>query len=65
MTIEDAISHCEDRAKADCSECAEEHRRLAEWLKELKAIREYVEPLRTFNTHNLYLEELKKIVTVN
>lgn len=31
-------------------------------LEELHNIRDYVEPLRTFNTHNLYLEELKKIV---
>ena len=31
-------------------------------LEELKAIREYVEPLRSFDTHNLYLEKLKEIV---
>ena len=31
-------------------------------LEELKAIREYVEPLRSFNTHNLYLEKLKELV---
>lgn len=36
MTIEEAISHCEGRALADCSECADEHRQLAEWLAELK-----------------------------
>lgn len=36
MTIGEAILHCEERAKADCSECAEEHRQLAEWLKELQ-----------------------------
>lgn len=36
MSLEDAILHCKDRAKADCSECAEEHQRLAEWLEELK-----------------------------
>ena len=31
-------------------------------LEELKAIREYVELLRSFNTHNLYLEKLKELV---
>ena len=31
-------------------------------LEELKAIREYVEPLRSFDTHNLYLERLKELV---
>lgn len=36
MTIEEAIEHCEGRALADCSECAAEHRQLAEWLTELK-----------------------------
>ena len=36
MNIDEAIYHCQGRAKADCSECAEEHRQLAEWLEELK-----------------------------
>lgn len=36
MTIGEAILHCEERAKADCSECAEEHRQLAEWLSKLQ-----------------------------
>ena len=36
MTIDEAITHCEVRAKVDCSECAEEHKQLAEWLKELR-----------------------------
>ena len=35
---------------------------LKEWIEELRAIREYVEPLRNFNTHNLYLEKMKEIV---
>jgi hypothetical protein len=39
MTLEEAIAHCEERAKADCTECAKEHRQLAEWLKELKDLR--------------------------
>ena len=43
MTIEEAIKHCEevanDRAGC-CEDCAEEHRQLACWLKELKQYRE-------------------------
>ena len=31
-------------------------------LEELKTIRKYVEPLRRFNTNNLYLEKMKEIV---
>ena len=56
MTLDEAIKHCEDveeekrkdyeRACAynipseGCLECAEEHRQLAEWLEELKQLRE-------------------------
>lgn len=56
MKIDEAIKHCEevmmenlektkDRNASDpiainCFECADEHRQLAEWLKELKAHRE-------------------------
>lgn len=43
----------------------EGYRQLADWLKELKAIREYVETLRNFNTHNCYIEEIKNIVGRN
>lgn len=54
MTLDEAIRHCEEVAEEkeqeakeahvlsgmDCMECAEEHRQLAEWLRELKAYRE-------------------------
>ncbi len=44
MTLEEAIVHCEDLAmvlEVECnSECADEHRQLAEWLRELKERRE-------------------------
>jgi hypothetical protein len=54
MTLEEAIEHCEEVAyKNECKmtsddgytdasmkRCAEEHRQLAEWLKELKQLRE-------------------------
>ena len=53
MTLDEAIRHCEEVAEEkeqeakeahvlsgmDCMECAEEHRQLAEWLKELKTYR--------------------------
>lgn len=56
MTLDEAIKHCEEKAKeirkaneempTDCKlsedlcECAEEHEQLAEWLRELKAYKE-------------------------
>lgn len=37
MTLDEAIKHAEDVAKTNtCKECAEEHRQLAEWLKDYK-----------------------------
>lgn len=39
MTIDEAIKHCEEKEKKQalngCFACAEEHKQLAEWLKEL------------------------------
>lgn len=41
MTIEDAIKHAEEVAQESrCRACADEHRQLAKWLKELKRLRE-------------------------
>ena len=55
MTLDEAIKHAEEVANAnerlcetvhpamqlsDYGKCAEEHRQLAEWLKELKQLRE-------------------------
>ena len=34
MTLEEAIEHCEEKAQG-CDACAQEHRQLAMWLKEL------------------------------
>lgn len=58
MTIDEAIKHAEEVAEeqenkfsisgeflgnnADCKKCASEHRQLAEWLKELKYLRNLV-----------------------
>ena len=44
MTLDEAIKHTEERASLSCDECAEQHRQLAEWLKELKQYREYFKP---------------------
>lgn len=38
MTLEEAIEHCEQKA-CNNSECSKEHKQLAEWLKELQALR--------------------------
>lgn len=44
LTLDQAIEHCEKMAKTlDCKDCAEEHRQLAEWLKELKVYKRYEE----------------------
>ena len=41
MTIDEAIRHCEEVAdKMNDCECAADHRQLAEWLTELKELRE-------------------------
>ncbi len=39
MTLEEAIEHCEEKS-VGCDNCANEHRQLAEWLKELKIYKE-------------------------
>ena len=31
-------------------------------LKDIQVIKEYIEPLRNFNTHNEYLEKLKELI---
>lgn len=36
MTLEEAIAHCEEKALGT-SECAAEHKQLAEWLEELRS----------------------------
>ena len=39
MSIDEAIKHAEEVANSSCEKCAEEHRQLAEWLKELKRLK--------------------------
>lgn len=49
MTIDEAIKHAEDIASSSCNECAEEHRQLAAWLKQVKFMDELVESFKKFN----------------
>ena len=51
MTLDEAIKHCMDIAETQemCSngkKCAEEHRQLAEWLKELQRYHEAWEKIK-------------------
>ena len=39
MTLDEAIDHAHEVA-CGCGKCADEHRQLAEWLEELKELRE-------------------------
>lgn len=40
MTLNEAIKHCEEKAKElGCTKCGKEHAQLAEWLKELQRYR--------------------------
>ena len=41
MTLEEAIIHCKEKA-CDNTQCALEHRQLAEWLIELKKLRSQI-----------------------
>ena len=46
MTLEEAIKHAQDVAEntsGTCEECIQEHKQLAEWLEELKHLREQAE----------------------
>ena len=39
MTLDEAIQHCEEKAQCG-TVCGMEHKQLADWLKELKTLRE-------------------------
>ena len=79
MTLDEAIEHCKEKAhemrisadlcnlgtqmQSECIKCAEEHEQLAEWLTELKEVRELVN--RYYNspiTKFVFVEDLLKIV---
>lgn len=39
MDLDEAIRHAQWVADTNCDQCAEDHRQLVEWLKELKKLR--------------------------
>lgn len=47
MTLDEAIKHCEEKS-VGCDNCANEHRQLTKWLKELKIYKEAPEEM--YNT---------------
>lgn len=40
MTLDEAIQHAQEVANKGCDQCAKDHQQLADWLKELKELRE-------------------------
>jgi len=44
MTLKEAIRHAEDKGKGD-DDCAQEHRQLAAWLKELMFYHTFFGPI--------------------
>ena len=40
MTLDEAIVHAQEVADKGCEQCARDHQQLADWLKELKKLRE-------------------------
>lgn len=63
MTIDEAINYELNGSVVPPTNNIFSYReQIAEWLEELKVIREYIEPLRNTNTHNEYLEKLKELV---
>lgn len=57
--LKDAIAFCLNRAVDETCNFKAGYEQLTNWLIELRDIRKFVEPLKNFNTNNLYLEELK------
>ncbi len=53
MTLDGAIKHCKEEAEkymeygieTECYQCGKEHEQLAEWLTELKELREKIKKL--------------------
>lgn len=60
MTLDEAIEHAQEIADSRCDTCGQEHRQLAEWLRELKQYREYFKSFETLNG-NLFGIDLNKV----
>ena len=54
-TLDEAIQHCEEVANKQfskgCSECANEHLILADWLKRLNRFENYVNQIKQLSTN--------------
>ena len=49
LTLEEAIEHCYEKGKCGTA-CGNDHLQLAQWLTELKALREENKKLKKTNT---------------
>lgn len=62
LTLDEAIKHCEE--KTDCTQCGEEHRQLAEWLRELQKYKDLKEQDRlVVLPEGMNLRKLLDIIT--
>lgn len=70
MTLDEAIKHAEEVADYDCYneeqiKCAEEHRQLAEWLKDYKRLLELENRFKRYTRQDAYhLVTIKQIKQV-
>jgi len=68
MTLEEAIKHAEEVANNKCNECGQEHRQLAEWLKDYKRLLEQEPCKREIEREYLFqslCEDFKKLQAEN
>lgn len=54
MTLDEAIKHCEEKSQG-CDKCSEDHKQLADWLKELKSLKQ-VSNLQTLNNTSEWIK---------
>ena len=68
LSIDEAIRHAEDKARElGCTECAQEHRQLAAWLRELKFRRKAhsVQPIsRALSSACLIASSIDRLITL-
>lgn len=57
MTLQEAIEHAREVSENECEECKQEHEQLAEWLEELKNIKDIL-------GNNYDLNMLREILNV-
>lgn len=61
MTIEQAIKHAEEVGNG-CSECAAEHRQLAEWLRKYQKIQEIVKNTQQLCSYGSAFIDIREVV---